>query len=58
MMVVVETDMKLGTTRKITFLEAWRNLISTLGLTKVKLNYLLLSNARVTDERFTYHRQI
>lgn len=57
-MVIIEEDMKWGTKRKITFREAWVYLLNTRRLTKVALNYLLLSNIRVMDDRFSYRRQI
>jgi len=57
-LVIVEEDMKLGTKRKVTFEETFRNLIVTNGLTRVALNYLLLSNIKVMNERFAYQRQI
>jgi len=50
--------MKLGTKRKVTFIEAYCNLLNTNRLTRVKLNYLLLSNIKILNERFAYHRQI
>jgi len=50
--------MKLGTERKVTFMEAFRNLLVTNKLTKVKLNYLLLSNVRVMNDRLSYRRKI
>jgi hypothetical protein len=50
--------MKLGTKRKVSFKEAWISLLATNGLTKVGLNYLLLSNTRVMNERFAYQRQL
>ena len=50
--------MKLGTKRKVTFIETYRNLLNTNGLTKIKLTYFLLSNKKIMDERFAYHRQI
>ncbi|MCK4445677.1 MAG: hypothetical protein KAW56_01190 [Candidatus Marinimicrobia bacterium] len=50
--------MKLGTKEKVTFEEAWISLLNTRGLTRVALNYLLLSNIRIMDERFSYQRQI
>ena len=57
-MIIIEEDMKLGTKRKITFKEAWIYLLNTRRLSKVALNYLLLSNVRVMDERFSYRRKI
>ena len=42
--------MKLGIKNKITFKEAYRGLLNTRRLSRVKLNYLLLSNIRVMDE--------
>ena len=57
-MEIIEEDMKLGIKRKVTFLETYRNLLNTNGLTKIKLTYLLLSNKKIMDERFAYHRQI
>ena len=48
--------MKWGTKEKVTFREAWVGLLNTRGLTKVALNYLLLSNIRIMDERFSYQR--
>ena len=58
MMVVIEEDMKLGTKRKVSFKEAWISLLVTNGLTKVGLNYLLLSNVKVMNDRFAYQRSI
>lgn len=57
-MIIIEEDMKLGIRRKVSFKEAWINLLVTNGLTKVGLNYLLLSNIRVMNDRFAYQRQI
>lgn len=57
-MEIIEEDMKLGTKRKVTFLETYRNLIVTNNLAKIELNYLLLGNIKIMDERFAYHRQI
>ena len=57
-MVVIEEDMKKGTKREVTFLETWRQLIVTNGLTKIALNYLLLSNTKVMNERFAYRRKL
>ena len=57
-MLIVEEDMKLGTKRKVTFNEAYCNLLNTNRLTRVKLNYLLLSNIKILNERFAYQRQI
>ena len=57
-MIIIEEDMKLGTKRKVTFLETYRRLIVTNGLTRVALTYLLLGNIKITNERFAYHRQI
>ena len=50
--------MKLGTKRKVTFEETFRNLLVTNHLTRVALNYLLLSNVRVMNDRLSYRRQI
>ena len=57
-MVIIEEDMKLGTKRKVTFREVFCNLLNTNGLTRIALNCLLLSNKKVMNERFAYHRQI
>lgn len=57
-MIIIEKDMKLGIKRRITFGEAYRNLIATNGLTRAKLNYLLLSNIKISNDRFVYQRQI
>ena len=57
-MIIIEEDMKLGTKRKVTFDETFRNLLVTNGLTRVALNCLLLSNIKILNERFAYHRQI
>ena len=57
-MVIIEEDMKLGTKGKVTFLETYRRLIVINGLTRVALTYLLLSNVKIMNERFAYHRQI
>lgn len=57
-MIIIEENMKLGTERKVTFMEAFRNLLVTNKLTKVKLNYLLLSNVRVMNDRLSYRRKI
>ena len=57
-MVIIEEDMKLGTKRKVTLDTAYRMLIVTNGLTRVELNYLLLSNVKVMNERLAYQRQI
>ena len=57
-MVIIEEDMKKGTKREVTFKETFHNLLVTNGLTRVALNYLLLSNVRVMNDRFSYRRQI
>ena len=57
-MIIIKEDMKLGTKSRVTFREAWVGLLNTRGLSRVKLNYLLLSNVRIMDERFSYQRQI
>lgn len=57
-MIIIEEDMKLGTKREVTFVEAYRNLLVTNSLTKVKLNSLLLSNIKIMNERFAYQRQL
>lgn len=57
-MIIIEEDMKLGTKRKVTFEETFRNLLVTNGLTRIRLNYLLLSNVRVMNDRLSYRRQI
>ena len=57
-MIIIEEDMKLGTKRKVTFMETYRNLLITNRLTKVALNYLLLSNIRVMNDRLSYRRQM
>lgn len=57
-MIIIEEDMKLGAKRKVSFKEAWISLLVTNGLTKVGLNYLLLSNIRVMNDRFAYQRQV
>jgi hypothetical protein len=57
-LIIIEEDMKLGTKRKVTFRETYCNLLNTNKLTKVKLNYLLLSNIKILNERFAYQRQI
>jgi len=57
-LIIIEENMKLGTERKVTFMEAFRNLLVTNKLTKVKLNYLLLSNVRVMNDRLSYRRKI
>ena len=56
-MIIIEEDMKLGTKRKVTFREAYCKLLKTNGLTRIKLNYLLLSNIKILNERFAYQRQ-
>jgi len=56
--IIIEEDMKLGTKRKVTFIEAYHNLLNTNGLTKVGLNCLLLSNVKILNERFAYQRQL
>ncbi|MCK4446011.1 MAG: hypothetical protein KAW56_02910 [Candidatus Marinimicrobia bacterium] len=48
----------MGTKEKVTFEEAWISLLNTRRLTRVALNYLLLSNIRIMDERFSYQRQV
>ena len=50
--------MKLGTKNKVTFDKAYRDLIGSRKLSKIKLNYSLLSNEKVMDDRFAYQRQI
>ena len=50
--------MKLGTKREVTFIEAYHNLIATNHLAKIELNYLLLSNVKILNERFAYQRQL
>jgi len=57
-MQVLEKDMKHGTERKLSFIEAWRSLLTTNHLTKVAFNYLLLSNVKVANDRFVYQRII
>lgn len=57
-MVVIEEDMKKGTKREVTFLEAYRSLLVTNGLTRVGLNCLLLSNEKILNERFAYQRKL
>ena len=57
-MIIIEEDMKLGTKRKVTFTETYHNLLNTNRLTRVALNCLLLSNVKILNERFAYHRQI
>ena len=57
-LIIIKEDMKLGTKNKVTFREAWIGLLNTRRLTRVALNYLLLSNIRIMDERFSYQRQI
>ena len=57
-MLIIKEDMKWGTKRKITFREAWCYLLNTRGLSRIKLNYLLLSNIKIMDDRFSYQRQI
>ena len=57
-MIIIEEDMKLGIKREVTFLEAYRSLIVTNHLAKIELNYLLLGNIKIMNERFAYHRQI
>jgi len=56
--IIIEYDMKLGTEKKVSFKEAWVSLLCTRRLTKVALNYLLLGNIKVMDDRFAYQRQI
>ena len=50
--------MKLGTKSKVTFREAYCGLLNTRGLSRVRLNYLLLNNIKIMDNRFAYQRQI
>ena len=50
--------MKLGTKREVTFIETYRNLLVTNRLTKIGLNYILLSNVRILNERFAYQRRL
>lgn len=57
-MIIIEEDMKLGTKRKVTFKETYNNLLNTNKLTRVELNYLLLSNIKIVNERFVYQRQV
>ena len=57
-LIIIKEDMKLGTKEKVTFEEAWISLLNTRRLTRVALNYLLLSNIRIMDERFSYQRQV
>ena len=57
-MIVIEIDFKRGTKREVTFREAWTNLLNTCRLSRVKLNYLLLNNERVTDGIRSYERKI
>ena len=57
-LIIIKEDMKLGTKNKVTFREAWIGLLNTRRLTRVALNYLLLSNIRIMDERFSYQRQV
>lgn len=57
-MKIIKEDMKLGTKSRVTFKEAYCGLLNTRRLSRVKLNYFLLSNIRIMDERFSYQRQI
>jgi len=57
-LIIIKEDMKLRTKEKVTFIETYHNLLVTNGLTKVALNYLLLSNIKILNERFAYQRQI
>ena len=57
-MIIIKEDMKLGTKNRVNFKEAWVGLLNTRRLSRVKLNYLLLSNIKIMDERFSYQRQV
>ena len=54
---IIEHDMKLGTTRKVTFIEAWHSLIGTNYHEKIELTHRLLSNERVGNDRFYFYRK-
>ena len=57
-MIIIETDYKHGTKRKVTFNEAFRSLVCTNYHSRIKLNYKLLNNEKVENDRFAYQRQI
>ena len=66
-MIIIETDYKHGTQREVTFKEAFISLIgtfilkpklNTLGVSRVRLNALLLSNRSIENDRFAYRRKI
>ena len=57
-LIIIKEDMKLGIKNKVTFREAWVGLLNTRRLSRIELNYLLLSNIRIMDERFSYRRSL
>jgi len=57
-MIIIETDYKYGTKRKVTFDKAFRSLVGTNYHSRIKLNYKLLNNEKVGNDRFAYQRQI
>ena len=57
-MIIIESDMKLGKQRKVTLDEAYRSLIATNHLSKKELNFKLLNNETVGNDRLYYYRMI
>ena len=57
-MVIIKEDIKLGTKKRVTFDSAWVGLLKTREISRVKLNYLLLNNEKIIDDRFIYQRQV
>jgi len=56
-MIIIETDMKYDTNQRVSFEKVFRSLLVTNGLTKLELNYILLSNTKVGNDRFYYQRE-
>jgi len=56
-MIIIETDMKYNTKQRVSFKKVFRSLLVTNGLTKLELNYILLSNTKVGNDRFYYQRE-
>jgi len=57
-MIIIESDMKLGKQRTVTLDEAYRSLIATNHLSKKELNFKLLNNETVGNDRLYYYRMI
>ena len=57
-MVIIERDMMWGTEKEVTFRKAWISLLNTCKLSRIALNYLLLSNCIVMNDRMLYKRKL